>query len=156
MIPQVMGESSVSPYGVAAGACVAHPPPHIVERWHRSATTTTMLPTDGNNSDSTKAPPAAPATGSAAGTGGATDQARETLPLGGRVYRLNKLVEKPTAEFARENLVTPGLGHADGGEGRHLVVFGQASNNLHRVKLVLRTCVCPKTPECPLLIARQG
>lgn len=45
--------------------------------------------------------------------------------LGGRVYQLNNLVEKPTAEFAREHLVTPGLGQEDGGEGRHLVVFGQ-------------------------------
>lgn len=46
-------------------------------------------------------------------------------PLGGRVYRLTKLVEKPTAKFARENLVTPGLGPGEDGEGRHLVVFGQ-------------------------------
>ena len=54
--------------------------------------------------------------------------ARRTKLLGGRVYRLTKLVEKPTAEFARNNLVTPGLGttaDGDGGEGRHLVVFGQ-------------------------------
>lgn len=49
------------------------------------------------------------------------------MPLGGRVYRLTKFAEKPTAEFARENLATPGLGTGDGGEGRHLVVFGQAS-----------------------------
>ncbi|CAM9442895.1 unnamed protein product [Pylaiella littoralis] len=136
---KVMGESSVSPYGVAAGTCVAHPPPHIVERWHRAATTVTT-PTDRNSSASTTAPPqasakaaeaaqAAEAAEAAAGTETATAQAQETLPLGGRVYRLDKLVEKPTAQFARENLVTPGLGRGDGDEGRHLVVFGQASSN---------------------------
>lgn len=91
-----MKESSVSPYGVAAGECVSHPPAHMVERWQRGAT----LKEEGGGVDA--------------------------LPLGGRVYRLTKLVEKPTVKFARENLVTPGLGPAKPGrEGRHLVVFGQ-------------------------------
>lgn len=91
-----MKESSVSPYGVAAGECVAHPPTHMVERWQRVA----KLKEEGDGVDA--------------------------IPLGGRVYRLTKLVEKPTIEFARENLVTPGLGpEKNGREGRHLVVFGQ-------------------------------
>lgn len=94
----------MSPYGVAAGACIAHPPPHIAERWHRATATTT-------------------ATAAAA----AITPPQEPLPLGGRVYRLTKFAEKPTVDFARENLVTPGLGRGDGGEGRHLVVFGQVS-----------------------------
>lgn len=119
--PQVMGESSVSPYGVAAGACIANPPPHIAVRRHRAATTT---PADGKNGAPTQA---SSATATATATAAATAPPQEPLPLGGRVYRLTKFAEKPTAEFARENLVTPGLGRGDGGEGRHLVVFGQAS-----------------------------
>lgn len=91
-----MKESSISPYGVAAGECVAHPPAHMVERWQRGG----ALKEEGGGVDA--------------------------LPLGGKVYRLTKLVEKPTVKFARENLVTPGLGSAKTGkEGRHLVVFGQ-------------------------------
>lgn len=109
---QVMGESSVSPYGVAAGACISHPSPHIAERWQRATTT----PSTAENGAPTKASSAT-----------ATAPPQEPLPLGGRVYRLTKFAEKPTAEFAREKLVTPGLGRGDGGEGKHLVVFGQAS-----------------------------
>lgn len=41
------------------------------------------------------------------------------------MYRLTRLVEKPTPEFARVELVTPGLGASESGEGRYLVVFGQ-------------------------------
>lgn len=107
---QVMGESSVSPYGVAAGECVDHPCAGTVERWCRAVVST--APAKKTAVD--KGTPAA-----------AEGDAKKTAPLGGRVYRLTKLVEKPTAEFARENLVTPGLGAGDDGEGRHLVVFGQ-------------------------------
>lgn len=111
---QVMGESSVSPYGVAAGHCVAHPPAHTLERWQRAAV---------------PAAPAAETTSTASVTTsepvGAGGETQPPLPLGGRVYRLTKLAEKPTAEFARENLVTPGLGRGFDGKGKHLVVFGQ-------------------------------
>ncbi|CAM9562446.1 unnamed protein product, partial [Hapterophycus canaliculatus] len=128
---KVMGESAVSPYGVAAGECVAHPPPHIVERWHRASpapasttTTTTTTTADTQQVEKTglQYPPSV-----AAEVAGAAARDRRPLPLGGRVYRLTKFAEKPTAEFARENLITPGLGPADGEgrEGRHLVVFGQ-------------------------------
>ncbi|CAN0498331.1 unnamed protein product, partial [Ectocarpus sp. 12 AP-2014] len=117
---KVMGESSVSPYGVAAGHCVGHPSQHIVERWHRAAATPTR-PAGGAGGNG------APTTLKSAVAAADTEAQRPTLPLGGRVYRLTKFAEKPTAEFARENLVTPGLGPAggQGGEGRHLVVFGQ-------------------------------
>ncbi|CAM9274498.1 unnamed protein product [Scytosiphon promiscuus] len=122
---KVMGESSVSPYGVAAGECVAHPPPHIVERWHRASPATTPQATSAIQQ--TKTAPLDDASSSSAEKAAAVSRDRRPLPLGGRVYRLTKFAEKPTAEFARENLVTPGLGPADGegGEGRHLVVFGQ-------------------------------
>lgn len=89
-----MGESSVSPYGVAAGECVGEALSETLGRWQRAA------------------PARNPATASSC--------------VGGRVYRLTRLVEKPTAEFARQHLVSPGLGPVEpGGEGRHLVVFGQ-------------------------------
>eukprot|EP00752_Nemacystus_decipiens_P005273 g4783.t1 len=116
---KVMGESSVSPYGVAAGECIAHPPPHIAERWQRAAIDSTTTATDGNGA------PTKASSATAAAAVAATAPPQEPTPVGGRVYRLTKFAEKPTAEFARENLVTPGLGHGDGGEGRHLVVFGQ-------------------------------
>lgn len=112
-VSQVMGESSVSPYGVAAGDCVAHPPAHAVERWHRAQTSSVLKSSEAAASVSRRAGhPEASA-------------AHCVQPLGGRVYRLTKLVEKPTAEFARENLVTAGLEAGHDGEGRHLVVFGQ-------------------------------
>ncbi|CAN0050212.1 unnamed protein product [Ectocarpus sp. 6 AP-2014] len=125
---KVMGESSVSPYGVAAGHCVGHPPQHIVERWHRAAAAPTRPAGGaGGNGAPTTSPSAAPAPAPAPAPAADTEAQRPPLPLGGRVYRLTKFAEKPTAEFARENLVTPGLGPAggQGGEGKHLVVFGQ-------------------------------
>ena len=105
----------MSPYGVAAGDCIGHPPTHIVERWQLAVTSRAAAaaeagaaaPMNSNNKDASD---------------GCGDGA---LPLGGRVYRLTKLVEKPTVEFARENLLTPGLGPGPDGEGSHLVVFGQ-------------------------------
>lgn len=107
----------MSPYGVAAGACVDHPCAGAVERWCRAATPTVPAKTVVDTGTAAAAPPV-----EATET---EDDVKKPPPLGGRVYRLTKLVEKPTAEFARENLVTPGLGAGDGGEGRHLVVFGQ-------------------------------
>lgn len=137
----------MSPYGVAAGHCVGHPPQHIVERWHRAAAAPTT-PAGGNSVSTTSRSAAAaalapvaqevvgnactavnPGVASAVSAAAVADAEAQKppLPLGGRVYRLTKFAEKPTAEFARENLVTPGLGPAGGkgGEGRHLVVFGQ-------------------------------
>lgn len=105
----------MSPYGVAAGECIARPSAQTLARWHKAApTSTTTIATDGQAKDSaTKEEQHVPSSSSS------------TL-LGGRVYGLTRLAEKPTAEFARKNLVTPGLGPAEeGGEGRHLVVFGQ-------------------------------
>lgn len=125
----------MSPYGVAAGECVAHPPTHTLDRWERAAaaaagSTSTSLAAENGAAGAT---PASKGAVVEAGADAAADAAaaavRRAKLLGGRVYRLTKLVEKPTAEFARENLVTPGLGTttAEGGgvEGRHLVVFGQ-------------------------------
>lgn len=103
-----MEESSVSPYGVAAGECVGEPSSLTLNRWQRAAMSNHVAP--------------APKAGEAI----ASNPAAATSCVGGRVYRLTRLVEKPTAEFARQHLVSPGLGPAEtGGEGRHLVVFGQ-------------------------------
>lgn len=115
-----MRESSVSPYGVAAGERVDYPCAGTVERCDRAATST--APTKAAVDTTVAAAAAAAAPVGAAGVEGGV---KKRPSLGGRVYRLTNLVEKPTAEFARENLVTPGLGPADDGEGRHLVVFGQ-------------------------------
>ncbi len=109
----------MSPYGVAAGECIAHPPPHIAERRQGLCTKEEK----GGNARSQHPDPATAAAAAVADEA----PAREPPQLGGRVFRLTKFAEKPTAEYARENLVTEGLGRGDGGEGRHLVVFGQAS-----------------------------
>lgn len=119
----------MSPYGVAAGECVAHPPTHTLDRWERAAVAAaacTSLATENGSAGATATDKEAVVEAEAVVAASAA--ARRTKLLGGRVYRLTKLVEKPTAEFARENLVTPGLGttaEGEGGEGRHLVVFGQ-------------------------------
>lgn len=126
----------MSPYGVAAGECVAHPPTHTLDRWERAAAAaaaSTSSPLAAENGAAGVTPASKEAVVEAgadtAAAAAAAAAAQRAKLLGGRVYRLTKLVEKPTAEFARENLVTPGLGTttAEGGgvEGRHLVVFGQ-------------------------------
>lgn len=145
-----MGESSVSPYGVAVGVCVGQASNQTLERWHRAAMSNNPMPASrtvstgtfsvGKRSCTADCIAAAAATADGSGTQPglislpafsaalhAAPQARTITQLvDGRVYRLTKLVEKPTAEFAREHLVSPGLGPAEaGGEGRHLVVFGQ-------------------------------
>lgn len=111
---------------------MAHPPTHTLDRWERAAAAaaaggSTSLPTENCVTGATAAGKEAVVE---PGADAESAAARRAKLLGGRVYRLTKLVEKPTAEFARENLATPGLGTTaegggGGGAGRHLVVFGQ-------------------------------
>ena len=144
----------MSPYGVAAGECIAHPPPHIAERRRSRSAQAKGLARYQDSDSATVA--------TAAAAAAATAPAQEPPQLGGRVFRLTKFAEKPTAEYARENLVTEGLGRGEGGEGRHLVVFGQASRATYPFSFWYRSTPHPylsvysSSPVFFLLVAERG